>query len=147
MFLLIWAALSGVGYGIGAFIFDEAQTELRHFVEDGKPIWGKVIAKDPENHATIRYTYVVDGTSYSGQGGSGRGNPRFDDIKVGDNVVVYYDPTDPAKSFMGYPQYKLQASYSVVVFLAIAFPILPMIVILAIFFAIRAARKTEANEN
>jgi hypothetical protein len=56
---------------------------------------GRVAEKQAQNRNHVRYVYEVNGAKYEGSGGVG---PRFDNIKLGDEVEVEYDPQDPAFS-------------------------------------------------
>ena len=54
---------------------------------------GTVTAHDPANHDSYEYRYTVDGRSYSAWQ-----MPYRVDWHVGQQVVVYYDPTNPGVS-------------------------------------------------
>ncbi len=143
IFFVIWLTLSAVGYGIGQFVF--SPTRLEYMTKDGEGIYGRVVAKEEENHGIIRYSYNVGGTEHTGAGFSRNGNPDFDDIQIGDRVIVYYDPANPERSMMGYPRNDLEGQYSGILFLTVVFPVFPMILILAIYFGIRTSKRTKAG--
>ena len=92
------------------------------FARGGKWTQGKVTAKEPENHAIVRYSYVVNGTAYAGVGHGGRGNPRFDELNAGDSINVVYEPAAPEKSMMGDPAAQVRTSLTGVLFLALVGP-------------------------
>lgn len=50
-------------------------------------------AHEPANHNRYGYIFSVDGRSYTGWE-----SPRKDELEIGKQVVVYYDPNDPAKN-------------------------------------------------
>ena len=78
--------------------------DLRHLVQEGVRVEGTVVAKEPENHATIRFAYVVDGERHLGQDGAGRGGvPPFEEIAIGDRLLITYWPPQPAISGAGNP--------------------------------------------
>jgi hypothetical protein len=143
VFLFAWLLLSAVGYGIGFYVFDPGH--LDHMAKNGEGVWGRVTSKEPENHATVRYSYVVNDKEYVGAGHAGDENPEFDKIQIGDRVVVYYDPDNPAESILGNPWDDLGAQNTGILFLTIVFPIIPMLLILGIYFGIRIAKKNTSG--
>ena len=78
----------------------------------GVATYGWVVKKEPHNHNTITYSYVVDNVQYTGIGGAGSGKPDFEQLQIGDKVIVYYDVDNPIDSFLGYPQYKAKTERS-----------------------------------
>jgi hypothetical protein len=66
---------------------------------------GTVTAKQPENHATVRYEYSVASQAYSGVATFlGPPNPPFQQLQVGRDVTVYYGLADPSKSALEDPR-------------------------------------------
>jgi hypothetical protein len=63
-----------------------------------------VLAKEPQNHQFIKYQYQVGSDSFQGVGRTGNVNPSFDRLKIGDSVIVFYDPDTPNNSILGDPQ-------------------------------------------
>lgn len=61
-------------------------------------IEGRIIEKQPQNRNNVKYAYEVGGIVYEGTGGPG---DRFETIKPGDPITVYYDPQDPGFSLLG----------------------------------------------
>jgi hypothetical protein len=85
----------------------------------------------------------VDGKQYAGTGSAGRGNPNFDQIQIGQEMIVFYDPDIPEKSILGYPQLYSKANYLGVLFSSIFFPFFPMIVIYAIYQIVRHRNRSQ----
>ena len=56
---------------------------------------GHVIAKEPDNHLSVRYSYRANGDTLVGVQSVGR---SIDSLKVGDPVKIYYLPSDPSIS-------------------------------------------------
>ena len=52
-----------------------------------------VTAYEPGNHNQYVYKFEVAGRWYTG-----RESPKHDELAIGKQVVVYYDPQDPSKS-------------------------------------------------
>ena len=107
VFLFAWLIVFGAVYT--AFYFGLRIERLDALTNFGKTVDGVVAAKQPEQHRTIIYYYDVDGIHYTGIGSGGNGNLDFDDLQIGDKVIVKYDELYPLDSYMGLPQYKAQA--------------------------------------
>ena len=56
-------------------------------------IGGRIVSHDPPNHNRYGYEFVVNGRVYTGWS-----IPVNGEFKIGQQVLVYYDPLDPAKS-------------------------------------------------
>jgi len=99
---IIWIVLMGIGYKVIYSITDYSEEFV--WAETAPAVYGKVTSKEPDNHSRINYTYKVNGLEYAGSSRAGAGNPGFDDIEIGQQVIVIYDSADPGKSMMGYYQ-------------------------------------------
>ena len=65
---------------------------------------GVVTAKEPMNHAGIRYDYSVAGRLYSGSCTTGFGGiPPLEKIELGQKIPVAYFSSDPSLSVPGDP--------------------------------------------
>jgi hypothetical protein len=78
-----------------------------------------VVAKEPDNHFFVRYSYEVDRRVYVGIGNVGRGNAKFEELKEGDSLRVYYDPTNPDDSLLIDPKRQLHSISFGVLFLTV----------------------------
>jgi hypothetical protein len=136
-----WLLLATMGFAIGSLIFNPNETSK--FTEKGNSIYGKVTAKDADNHATVRYSYIVNGKEFFGAGGAGRGNPNFDQLQIGQQVVVFYMPEHPEESILGYPQLYSQSQYTGILFTTIFFPVFPLLMIFALYKIIKSNKKSE----
>jgi uncharacterized protein DUF3592 len=58
-----------------------------------KTITGAITAHEAANHNTYLYTFAIEGKAYTG-----RQIPDKQELAVGQQVRVYYDPQDPAKN-------------------------------------------------
>lgn len=65
---------------------------------------GKVLEKFPNNHLTVKFSFVVNGKEYTNIGHPDNGNPPFEFLSVGQNVIVFYDPMAPTNSILGNPE-------------------------------------------
>lgn len=123
--------LASVGFVVGSFLLN--QDDIQQFTEKGIAVYGKVTSKEPDNHQVVRYSYNVGDRRYTGAGNAGRGNPNFDQIQIGQQIIVYYDSENPEKSILGYPQYYASTNHIGVLFVTIFFPVFPMIVIYMLY--------------
>jgi Protein of unknown function (DUF3592) len=115
---LAWVLLFCTFGAIGITTLDWFR--YRHFANSGKPTTGHVEAKESENHRAIRYSYDVNGQSYSGLGSAGGINPEFDDLQVGSPVTLFYDREDPRRSLLDDPKNEFRSRTKGIMFLAFA---------------------------
>jgi hypothetical protein len=81
---------------------------------------GHVTAKTPELHQRIDYSFEVDHKAHSGFGDvSYRGGAAFDELQVGDQVEVFYDPENPSISILGNPGIQLRSGTKLVLFVSL----------------------------
>ena len=88
----------------------------------------------PEYHQNVCYEYRVNGMPYKGRALSKYPNPNFDQLLIGNKLIVFYNPNDPSLSSIGNPDALLKnelisislaailgASFTVIV-IALKFP-------------------------
>ena len=63
---------------------------------------GVVTQLQPSNHQSVNYSFELAGKTYSNIGRAGFGNPEFCCLTVGQNLIVYYLPADPADIVLGH---------------------------------------------
>jgi uncharacterized protein DUF3592 len=81
------------------------QYVVADFARQARTAPGTVIAREANNHALVRATYEVDGTTYEvADSFIGPPNPDFDSVRTGDTVTVYYDPTRPSTAVLAAPE-------------------------------------------
>jgi hypothetical protein len=79
-------------------------SELRHLVRSGRQTVGKVVSKEPKNHNSVFYEYVVEHKTYPGNGVAGHGGiPSLDEMPLGSSIPVTYLPDAPSISVPGDP--------------------------------------------
>ena len=120
---VVWLVFASIGAAVGLALMGWRKYSR---LSDGVGVWGKVMAKEPENHQLIRYSFVVGPQTYTGVGSAGHGNPTFGSLNVGDRVIVFYDPANPYVSCLGYPQGRLKTEVAGIIFLVIFFPAFPL---------------------
>ena len=143
IFLIVWLVFAAVGFIIGLYLFDWAK--YRNLSNEGVAIYGKVITKEPENHQNIKYSYEVGEKSYIKNGTAGRGNSSFEELSIGDKVVVYYAKTNPNFSMMGYPQMYQQTALSGAIFCAIFVPFFPLLITVIILIGLSSVKAESRN--
>ena len=47
------------------------------------------------DHASVFYQFTVAGRPYAGRGSAGYGGPQCSQLKAGDQILVYYAPSEP----------------------------------------------------
>ena len=122
---IIWLTLTVIFALFGMVVLD--WQKYRRLAKYGVAIEGRVIAKEPDNHQFIRYSYSVGQQSYSGLGNAGRGNPAFERLNIGDSVKVFYDPDDPKVSFLGDPKDQSESNTRGVLFFTLLGPLFSII--------------------
>ncbi len=128
-----WLFFAAAVYMLGFFVFD--QPRLEQLAKSGIATYGRVTAKEAENHRAVRYVYIVDGQEYSGSGRAGAGNPEFDEIQIGQLMVVFYLPTKHDESFLGYPELLVEAHDGLIFLMVLVVPLFPTVFIVAISIA------------
>ena len=74
------------------------------FLARGVATQGQVIAKEPDNHQFIRFSYKVGEQTYTGLWGAGCGNHYFNSLRINDPVLVTYDRATPQSALLGNPR-------------------------------------------
>jgi len=120
--VLVAVAAIGVG-GLNVPLFNRLTA---HGVE----AQATAVKLTPEFHNTVRYEYQVGGIKFEGQDQSWLPNPPLEQIKVGQALVIYYDPLNPSRSVLGDPKPMLTNELIFAGMVALAFPT-------AIVFALR----------
>lgn len=132
--------LAGIfGYIVGHLtVADQLQT-LERLRDDGGRVYGAVTDKQPKNHARVLYRYIVDGKEFTGISGSGDGNPDFENLQIGQSVIVTYDLNDPESSILGYAEPSIERNYLLVFFTTSAMAVFAgvglSIIVIAVYFA------------
>jgi hypothetical protein len=97
--LLVAVVIAAVFWGIIVHDMLPRLRILQRLARLGVHVTGAVTAKEPMNHASVRYEYFADGVRYSGDPCGAQ--ERFDSVRVGDPIAVTYLPESPATSVCG----------------------------------------------
>jgi hypothetical protein len=125
---LLTLLLVGLGITIG-FIY-LSPLEYYALATRGLQTYAVVIKKEPENHRFVHYSYTVNGEKYYGVGNGGRRNPDFDQIDVGQELIAFYDPINPAVSCLGSANNQFRTNLAGVFFISF---VLPIVVIISLY--------------
>ena|SRR5437879_2202774 len=105
---------------------------------------GVITAKEPMNHAGIRYDYKVGDRSYSGSCTTGFGGiPPLDKVELGQKIPVAYFSGDPSLSLPGDPN-DLYHSWSGLLF--IWMPLIIAVVAFGVAFALKPRRRDPISQ-
>jgi hypothetical protein len=100
-YTLAWLALALIiATALGSIDLRRYRRMTTHGIE-GKAIVTELL---PENHQTLRYEYHAGDRTFHGQMQSWSPNPPLARLKVGQPVVIYYDPEKPEDSVLGDPK-------------------------------------------
>jgi hypothetical protein len=77
---------------------------FNHLIRNGVREQATAVKLTPEFHNTVRYEYQVGAIKFEGQSQSWLPNPPVEKIKVGEPLVIYYDPLNPSRSVLGDPK-------------------------------------------
>lgn len=113
----LWLGIALVFFLGGVFALDVPK--YCRLARNGVEARAVVVAKEPDNHFFVRYRYEVDRQVHVGIGNVGRGNPKFEELKEGDSVRVYYDPKNPDDSLLIDPKGQFHSISFGVLFLTV----------------------------
>ena len=82
----------------------------------------------PQQHQLVSYRYEVDGRILSGKAQSRPPNPSLDHLKVGQDVVIYYNRSHPDRSILGYPRPIIIHESISIILAALVFPTLIVLI-------------------
>ena len=103
---LLWIVLTFIGVYLFFFaFFFPLWHRYERLAHVGSHTSGRVIAKEPKNHASIRYEYSVDGVRHEGVMTAGWMDiPPLEELRLGQAVPVTYWPEHPQVSAPGNPR-------------------------------------------
>jgi len=81
----------GWSIGVAIFVYDGIKDAV--IAKRQRTTQGTVTAHEPANHDRYGYVFSVEGKSYSGWD-----MPRKNEVSIGKQVLVYYDPSDPTRN-------------------------------------------------
>lgn len=106
LFVVILGLLAGLGLSV--FVFGTNWLRYYQLANYGISVEGLVVSKYPDSHQAIEYRYSVGEQTHRGVGNAGYGTRPFEEIAVGDQVLVVYLPMDSEVSSLGDPRERLK---------------------------------------
>jgi hypothetical protein len=88
-----WNLLVTLPWSVGLVLLVDSGISDRMIAKRQRTTQGSITAHEPANHNRYGYVFSVNGKSYTGWE-----SPRKDELQIGKQVLVYYDPSDPAKN-------------------------------------------------
>jgi hypothetical protein len=114
--LLPWTICTLLAAVVAAILFEVPK--YYRLYTSGVAVTGRIIDLQPENHGSVIYAYQVGGRSYEGGGHAGDIHSHFDDLRVGQEVPVVFDPHKEEVSCLGEPLKHLRSLLMLTAFLA-----------------------------
>jgi hypothetical protein len=100
-YAVTWLLLAlGITVGIGSLNWPT----YRRLAARGVSAQAVVVELLPRFHDTVRYRYDVAGRTFEGQTQSWQPNPPSEKLRIGQPLVIYYDPGHPSTSVLGDPK-------------------------------------------
>ena len=134
----VWLVFAGLAILIGLRFTDFLSYQ---HLSRGTGTYGKVVAKEPENHQIVHYSFIVGEKTFTGIGHGGRGNPPFKNLEIGQQVVVFFDPQNPNSSCMGYPESHRGVEMAGIVFLLLFVPLGPLAVTIVVMIVLSSQNR------
>jgi hypothetical protein len=96
-----WTLLVVLPWASGLALAIHDWNKDRAIAQRERTTLGAITAHEISNHNQYRYTFSIDGKSYSGLGNSPNdfgesGKSSKEELSVGQQVPVYYDPLNPS---------------------------------------------------
>jgi co-chaperonin GroES (HSP10) len=88
-----WNLLVAFPWALGAILFIHDWKVDREIASREQTTKGLITAHEPANHNRYGYVFSVNGRTFNGWE-----SPKKEELKIGEQVVVYYDPQDPNKN-------------------------------------------------
>lgn len=88
-----WNLLVVLPWAIGAIVFIHAWKVDREVAAREQTTLGIVTTHEPSNHNRYGYVFWVNGKNFTGWE-----SPKKEELEIGKQVVVYYDPQNPNKN-------------------------------------------------
>lgn len=127
-----WAVFAAIGNIIGYISLGQEKAE--YLANHGASAVGRIEAKMPEQHRSVVYSYNADNVRYTGIGSATWSGRDYDQLAVGNDVAIVYDPDFPSTSFLGDPRSLATENSKTILWLTLIVPVVPLIVVgLAIF--------------
>ena len=88
-----WNLLVVLPWALGAVLFVYEWKVDREVATRQQTTQGVITTHEPANHNRYGYVFSVDGKAFNGWE-----SPKKEELEIGKQVVVYYDPRNPSKN-------------------------------------------------
>ena len=112
-----------IAVGIGSLNW----ASYRRLAARGVSAQAKVVELLPNNHNTVRYEYRVAGRTFQGRMQSWQPNPPREQLRIGQQLVIYYNPDQPGESVLGDPTPILKNESISIGLAAVVFPSMTLV--------------------
>ena len=96
--IVTWLIVITFFGGIGGYHIVPQLLYLHDLSKSNRVTQGEIVETYPQMHSTCKYHFSVDGHSYD------HGGRSCGDSRVGQQVAVYFSPSDPSNSINGDPR-------------------------------------------
>lgn len=137
--VLLWglALYLGAVVALGCVLGSLNLPRFGRLASDGVQVQATVTTPECGNHGSVRYTFDVGGAEVTGAGQPGWGNPPCERLHAGDQLAVWYLPSDPAFNLPGQPGPRLTNEWVSVGMAAVGMPTLVALAALLKFWWLR----------
>ena len=101
--VLVWIGLTVLVAPVGSLSLLRSSSPSRHY----QRVNGTVVGLVPEQHQSFDYRYRVGSHTYFGRATAGEADRRFESLRVGETITIFYDSTKPDRSTAGPPDMPL----------------------------------------
>jgi hypothetical protein len=123
--LLIWPVATIFSAMVGSVVLEIPK--YYRFANRGVETQGNVIALHAENHRAVIYEYLVSDRRFEGAARASDIDSKFEELRLGQNVLIFYDAGDVGVSCLGSPRKHLHSLLVGVIFIT-SFPTMVVIV-------------------
>jgi hypothetical protein len=118
-YLASWIGMSfAIILGLGSINW----LSYRRLAADGVATKAAVIELLPQEHQFVRYEYRAGGHVLQGRSTVWPPNPPFQELVVGESLVMHYDPSNPTNAVLGDPRAALHNETSSIALGAVFLP-------------------------
>jgi len=115
---VLWGILTVLAAASASIVFEVPK--YTRLVVSGVGVSGRIVALQPENHGTVIYEYETLGRSDKGASHAVDIGAHFDDLRLEQEVPVFFDPERKEVSCLGEPRKHLRSLLILTAFLASA---------------------------
>ena len=115
--LVLWVGSTAIAVSFCATKFK--LFDLYRLTKSGVVTDGKITDRLPNQHRRLSYSFIAEGRTYQWGGFAGDIGKEFDEISIGERVLITYDPADPGISTLGRPEPSLYSNLLLSIFISL----------------------------